>query len=97
MPRVVGLTIDNIRREYIPAYIIYGLTASPGAGDNPQLELGETLDHFVLLCARMDAYSGIKVVEEHTEELNRYTNKADSMMDVIPAKCRCPCLSYIGM
>ena len=53
---------------------VVGLTASPGAGDNPRVELDKTLDHLTSLCALMDATSGIKTVA-HIRELEKYTNK----------------------
>ena len=39
---------------------VVGLTASPGAEDNPNLEMDNTIDHLISLCALMDARSGIK-------------------------------------
>ena len=42
---------------------VMGLTASPGAGDNPHLDRKIIIDHLVNLCALMDATSGIKMVE----------------------------------
>ena len=65
---------------------VIGLTASPGAGDNPQLELSKTLDHLIALCARMDAYGGIKRVEEHTGELDKFTNKPDTNLQIIKSR-----------
>ena len=55
---------------------VVGLTASPGAGENPNLEMDKTIDHLISLCALMDATSGIKVVRENVAELDHYTNKA---------------------
>ena len=65
---------------------VVGLTASPGAGGNPRLELSKTLDHLIALCARMDAYGGIKRVEEHTSELERFTNKPDTNLQIIRSR-----------
>ena len=54
---------------------VVGLTASPGAGENPTLEDDKTIDHLISLCALIDATSGIKVVRENVAELDRCTNK----------------------
>ena len=54
---------------------VVGLTASPGAGENPTLKDDKTIDHLISLCALMDATNGIKVVRENAAELDRYTNK----------------------
>ena len=54
---------------------VVGLTASPGAGQNPTLEDDKTIDHLISLCALMDATSGIKVVRKNVTELDQCTNK----------------------
>jgi ERCC4-related helicase len=65
---------------------VMGLTASPGAGDNPHLEEKITIDHLVNLCALMDATSGIKMVEQHQEELDCNTNKPSSTLEIPPSR-----------
>ena len=65
---------------------VVGLTASPGAGDNPKLEMDKTIDHLISLCALMDATSGIKVVRENVAELDRYTNKPTHTVKIL--NCR---------
>ena len=55
---------------------VVGLTASPGAGDNPSIELEKTLNHLISLCALMDATSGIKTVTENVDELEIHKNKS---------------------
>ena len=65
---------------------VMGLTASPGAGDNPHLDEKKTIDHLVNLCALMDATSGIKMVKEHQEELDRNTNKPSNTLEI--PQCR---------
>ena len=65
---------------------VIGLTASPGAGDNPQLEEKRTIDHLINLCALMDATSGIKMVEQHQEELDRNTNKPSFTLEIPPSR-----------
>ena len=64
---------------------VIGLTASPGAGDNPNLEIEKTIDHLVNLCALLDATSGITTVKENVDELERYVNQPTlTQEDVIP-------------
>lgn len=65
---------------------IMGLTASPGAGDNPHLDEKKTIDHLINLCALMDATSGIKMVEKHQQELDRNTNRPSFTLEV--RQCR---------
>ena len=65
---------------------VMGLTASPGAGDNPHLDRKITIDHLVNLCALMDATSGIKMVEQHQEELDCNTNKPAFTLDIPPSR-----------
>jgi len=54
---------------------VIGLTASPGAGDNPSLNKNKTTDHLISLCALIDATSGIRVVRENLAELHQFTTK----------------------
>ena len=56
---------------------VVGLTASPGAGDNPSGEVEKTLEHLQCLCALLDALGGIKVVRDNLTELVHYTNQPD--------------------
>ena len=63
---------------------VVGLTASPGAGDNPWLDLEKTQHHLYSLCALMDATSGIKTVTENIEELDKYTNKSKFRLQILP-------------
>ena len=63
------------KQEILPQVI--GLTASPGAGDNRNLEKVATIKHLVYLCALMDATYGIKTVQAHKAELEAHTNKPD--------------------
>ena len=62
---------------------VVGLTASPGAGENPNLEMDKTIDHLILLCALMDARSGIKVVRKNVAELDQYTNKPTFTLNIL--------------
>ena len=43
-----------------PMQVVGCMTASPGAEDNPNLEMDNTIDHLISLCALMDVRSGIK-------------------------------------
>ena len=74
----------KFNEEIVPQVI--GLTASPGAGDNPRFELSETLNHLIKLCARMNAYGGIKTVKEHASELETFTNKPDTNLQKIESR-----------
>ena len=65
---------------------VIGLTASPGAGDNPHLDEKITIDHLINLCALMDATSGIKMVEQHQEELDINTNKPSFTLEIPPSR-----------
>jgi len=56
---------------------IMGLTASPGAGENPKGEIDKTLDHLINLCALLDAQGGIKIVRDNITELVHYSNQPD--------------------
>ena len=67
---------------------VVGLTASPGAGENPNLEMQKTIDHLISLCALMDATSGIKVVRKNVSELDQYTIKPTFTLNIL--NCRDP-------
>ena len=62
---------------------VIGLTASPGAGENPDLDEKKTIDHLVNLCAHMDATRGIVTVKKHQEELDHCTNKPSFTLEVL--------------
>ena len=64
------------RKHHVLPQVV-GLTATPGAGDTKQPDLFSAVDHMVKLCAHLDAAGGIKVVEEHRQQLVKYTQKAD--------------------
>ena len=74
---------------------VVGLTASPGAGENPNLEMQKTIDHLISLCALMDATSGIKVVKQNVVELNQYTNKTIFTLKI--HRCRDPGENFIRL
>ena len=65
---------------------VIGLTASPGAGDNPDLDEKKTIDHLVNLCAHMDATRGIVTVKKHQEELDLCTNKPSFTLEVLQGR-----------
>ena len=95
----------NIMRRYlehkaegakkVPDLQVVGLTASPGAGENPDLDEKKTIDHLVNLCAHMDATRGIVTVTKHQEELDRCTNKPSFTLEVLQR--RDPQESFIRM
>ena len=62
---------------------VMGLTASPGAGDNSDLDEKKTIDHLVNLCAHMDATIGIVTVKENQDELDCYTNKSSFTLEIL--------------
>ena len=62
---------------------VIGLTASPGAGENPALEMDKTIDHLISLCALMDATSGIQIVRENVNELDHCTNKPTFTLKIL--------------
>jgi len=62
---------------------VVGLTASPGAGDNPSLNKGKTIDHLISLCALMDATSGITVVRRNLGELHQFTTKPTVTLKIL--------------
>lgn len=72
--KVSGGNCPNTK-PYLPQ--IMGLTASPGAGDNPQGEVDKTLEHLLNLCALLDAQGGIRVVKENAVELVHFSNQPD--------------------
>ena len=62
---------------------IMGLTASPGAGDNPNLDEKKTINHLLNLCALMDATQGIVTVKKHQAELDHCTNKPSFTLQIL--------------
>ena len=55
---------------------VIGMTASPGAGDNPTLITKKTLDHLLTLAALLDATGGIKTVIDNRDELEQYSKSS---------------------
>ena len=84
--RVMGCYLEEKQSGESELPQVVGLTASPGAGDNPRLDLDKTLDHLHYLCALMDATSGIKIVTENVEELEKHTNKPTFRLHVLPRR-----------
>lgn len=56
---------------------IIGLTASPGAGDNPTLDVKMTFYHLLQLAARMDATGGYKSISENQEEFDQCSRNSE--------------------
>ena len=75
---------------------IMGLTASPGAGENPQGEVDKTLEHLLNLCALLDAQGGISVVKENKIELAHFHNQPDfDLLKTNPRSTRDPFLQLL--
>ena len=81
---VSGADYANIMKQYVEEMMvgnstrkslqIIGMTASPGAGKNPHVEVRKTLDHLKMLAAHLNATGGIKTVMKHVEELEHHRN-----------------------
>lgn len=73
---LMGYYLDHLDRgnSHLPQVI--GMTASPGAGDNPDLDRTKTINHLVDLAATLDAIGGFKTVTENVEELQRNTKNS---------------------
>ena len=75
MEEYIKIKMKGDAKEPLPQ--VMGLTASPGAGENPQGKVDKTLEHLLNLCALLDAQGGIQVVREHKVELVHYSNQPD--------------------
>ena len=84
--KVMGYYLEEKQSGKCELPQVVGLTASPGAGDNPRLDLDKTLDHLYSLCALMDATSGIVTVSENTEELEKHTNTPTFRLEILPRR-----------
>lgn len=62
---------------------VVGLTATPGVGKNPGLNQSKAVDNLIMLCAHMDASSGIQTVQQHVAELNKVIRKPDYHQEVV--------------
>ena len=62
---------------------VVGLTATPGVGKNPGLNQTKAIDNLIMLCAHMDASSGIQTVQEHVVELNEVIRKPEYHQEVV--------------
>lgn len=81
---------------------IFGMTASPGAGENENLDRTKTIEHLKRLAALMNAHGGFKTVTENIAELQESTknssytykilrprdHKNDSFIDLITAEMK---------
>ena len=74
--RLMGYYLDHLEKgnSHLPQVI--GMTASPGAGDNPNLDKRKTIDHLLQLAATLNAFGGFKTVTENIEELYHCTNSS---------------------
>ena len=86
MEQYVKIKMESGNSQSLPQ--VMGLTASPGAGENPQGEVEKTLEHLLNLCALLDAQGGIRVVKENKVELVHFSNQPD--FDLLKTKQRSP-------
>ena len=84
MEEYIKIKLTGSGKNPLPQVI--GLTASPGAGENPQGEVLKAVEHLLNLCALLDAQGGIKVVRENKVELVHYRNQPD--FDLLKTKQR---------
>ena len=81
------------KRRRLPQ--VMGLTASPGAGENRDLEESVTINHLITLCALMDATGGIQTVRKYRYELDQCTNKPTCNLEITDT--RSPSESFIRL
>lgn len=74
--RLMGYYLDHLEKGSGHLPQIIGMSASPGAGDNPNLDKKKTIDHLLNLAATLNAFGGFKTVTENMEELQRSTNSS---------------------
>ena len=74
--RLMQLYLDEKFEENNQLPQIIGMTASPGAGDNPELDRKKSLDHLLNLAALLDATGGLHTVTENTKELQEYAKSS---------------------
>ena len=60
-----------------------GLTATPGVGRYPGLKPESVVSNLISLCAHMDATSGIRTVQVHTQGLSEVVTKPDRYQDLV--------------
>ena len=65
---------------------VIGMTASPGAGDNPNLNRSKAYNHLLTLAARLDTTSGIKLVSENREELKKCLKSSSFKHEIIKSR-----------
>ena len=74
------------KREGRPMPHVIGMTASPGAGRGRFPGIEKAINHQLKLCARIDATSGIKCVQESIEELKSVVPSATSRSHPLPPR-----------
>jgi ERCC4-related helicase len=62
---------------------IIGMTASPGAGDNYNLERKKTIDHLLKLAALLDADGGFQTVTMNLAELQENTKSSECTRKIL--------------
>ena len=93
MEQYVKIKMESGNSRGLPQ--VMGLTASPGAGENPQGEVEKTLEHLLNLCALLDAQGGIRVVKENKVELVHFSNQPD--FDLLKTKQRSPSDQFLQL
>ena len=74
--RLMGYYLDHLEKGNSDLPQIIGMTASPGAGDNPNFDKRKTIDHLLHLAATLNAFGGFKTVTENIDELHKNTNSS---------------------
>jgi ERCC4-related helicase len=62
---------------------IIGMTASPGAGDNSDLDKKKTIDHLLTLAAILDTDGGFQTVTRNLAELQRTTKSSSRTRKIL--------------
>ena len=65
---------------------VIGMTASPGAGDNPTLDTEKALDHLLTLAALLDATGGMHTVTKNRDELQKYSKSSSFTRRILKSR-----------
>lgn len=82
--RLMEHYLDERGQTQLPQII--GMTASPGAGDNSDLDKKKTIDHLLNLAALLDATGGICTVTDNVEELQRHTKNSSFTCKILKSR-----------
>lgn len=83
--RLMHLYFDE-RQNHSQLPQIIGMTASPGAGENPDLDKKKTIDHLLNLAACLDATDGIHTITENVAELQKHTKEASFSFQMLKSR-----------